>query len=390
MVQFAQQFINNVKEDIHKMLTDTRTEEMGYDGLDSERDTEEEVAIAIRSCPEVLTQRDERFGFYPISCLTCMMRRHNRNEDRKIVRNVKAISFVHLFVQLAIEFNSFPNEERGGLLIEYEGDRTGICGLVVSSHSSCDEEYQQHVDSTFLAVLIRLRRSGYLVENDIQQYNLVNTICLRKQFSVRRFRFLIEWDPSALLQTDEDGSFLPLHWVADNLQAFQVVLDSLFRYYPRWRGINALFQKDIDGDTPFQLACESLPRTKVMEVVEEILARYTTTNGLVNTTTTTTNNNGNAIILAASEDTMSLDGLYFLIRRQPDTMLSMLRHRNNDNSSKNLGVDCTASEENGTEDGRHNKNYHNTGDTNNGDDHDSNTNHNSVTVLRRSTRKRKR
>ena len=71
-------------------------------------------------------------------------------------------------------------------------------------------------------------------------------------------------------------------------------------------------------------------------------------------------------------------------------MLSMLRHRNNNNSSINPGVDCTASEENGSDDGRHNKNNQNTGDTNNGDDHCSNTNHNTVTVLQRSTRKRKR
>ena len=388
MVQFAQQFINNVKEDIHKMLTDTRTEEMGYDGLDSERDTEEEVAIAIRSCPEVLTQRDERFGFYPISCLTCMMRRHNRNEDRKIVRNVKAISFVHLFVQLAIEFNSFPNEERGGLLIEYEGDRTGICGLVVSSHSSCDEEYQQHVDSTFLAVLIRLRRSGYLVENDIQQYNLVHKICLQQQFSVQRFRFLIEWDPSALLQPNAYNE-LPLHLVADDLRSFRVVLDCLFRYYPRWRGTHALFHNGFN-DTPFALACKLFTHTKVMVVVEEILVRYTT-NEFVDY--------HNALIMSAIDDNISLDGLYFFMRRQPDSMLSMLRHRNNNNhnhivnrNGNDPGIDSTVSDDNtGTEDSssRHNKNNHSTGDNNN-NDHGSNNNHSTVAVLRRRTGKRKR
>ena len=95
MVQFAQQFINNVKEDIHKMLTDTRSEEMGYDGLDSERDTEEEVATAIRSCPEVLTRREGRFNLYPIDCLTFMQ----DNDNTKTMVNVKAVSFIHLFVQ---------------------------------------------------------------------------------------------------------------------------------------------------------------------------------------------------------------------------------------------------------------------------------------------------
>ena len=53
IVRFAKQFIRNVKEDIHKTITDTRLVEEGYDGLDSERDTEEEVATAIRCGPEV-------------------------------------------------------------------------------------------------------------------------------------------------------------------------------------------------------------------------------------------------------------------------------------------------------------------------------------------------
>ena len=57
IVRFAQQFINNVKEDIHKTITDTRLIEEGYDGLDSERDTEKEVETAIRCCPEVFNTK---------------------------------------------------------------------------------------------------------------------------------------------------------------------------------------------------------------------------------------------------------------------------------------------------------------------------------------------
>ena len=49
MIRFAQQFLDNVRDDIHDMITDTRTEEEGYDGLDSERDTNEEVETALCS-----------------------------------------------------------------------------------------------------------------------------------------------------------------------------------------------------------------------------------------------------------------------------------------------------------------------------------------------------
>ena len=192
MVRFAQQFIKNVKEDIHKMLTDTRLEEEGYDGLDSERDTDEEVATAICCCPDVLSRRDERFGFNPIQCVTFM-----QNEDyTKKLCNVKAVSFVPLFVQLAMEFNSFSNEERGGLLIDNSGGNNILHDLVSTSHNSCcDEEHQQRVDTTFLAVLIRLRRSGYFLKNDIQHCGLVHKVVQYYYFPERRFRFLTEWDP---------------------------------------------------------------------------------------------------------------------------------------------------------------------------------------------------
>ena len=232
MVRFAQQFIRNVKNDIHQTITDTRTIEEGYDGLDIERDTEEEVEKAIRSCPEVLTQRDERFQYYPFRCLTFMQ---NDNDDQ-IMRNVKAVSFIPLFVQLAIEFNSFPKVERGGLIIEDDDGNNILFNLIGSSDSSYDENHHQLVDTTFLAVLIRLRRSGFLVQEDIQQYELVHELCQHEYFHEQRFRRLIEWDPSSLLiafSVTEQCRCLPLHWVADNLQAFQVVLDCLFRYYPR-------------------------------------------------------------------------------------------------------------------------------------------------------------
>ena len=81
-----------------------------------------------------------------------------------------------------------------------------------------------------------------------------------------------------------------------------------------------MFSIDNDGGTPFQFACNTLTRAKVMEVVDDILVWYTTNNEPL-----TTNNNGNAMLVAAIDDTINLDGLYFSIRRKPATMLGMLR-----------------------------------------------------------------
>ena len=376
MVIFARQFVNNVKEDIYQTITDTRTIDEGYDGLDSERDTEDEVATAIRCCPEVLARRDERFQYYPIQCLTFTQDENNT----KMTRNMKAVSFIPLFVQVAMEFNSFLNEERGGLLIEDDGGGNVLHDLMNSSSDlSLDDHRHQHVDTTCLAVLIRLRRSGYFVKNDIQHYGLVHFLCQKKYFSEQRFQFLSEWDPASLLRTNVNNES-PLHRKVGDSREFQVLLEAYFRYYPRWKGLRALFTLNNEGETPFELACEALPQPRVMEVVEEILVRYTTNTCLVNTTTT--NNNGNAMLLAASEDTMSLDGLYFLIRRQPNTMLSMVRHRNHNSNntathqnSHDPGVDSTASDDN---------------NGNSTNDHGSNNDHSSVAVLQRSTGKRKR
>ena len=333
IVRFAQQFINDVKDDIHKMITDTRLVEDDqywyyrdqmhgvppyYDGLDSARDTEEKVEKAIRLYPESLTRRGGQYNNIPCECLTYM---YSSSIDCRVT-NTKAVSFVHLFVELAIEFNSFQYDERGGLLVEDDGGDNLIQELLSCYNSSYDEKHQQLVDATFLAVVVRLRGSGYLMQEDIQQYHLVHLLCQQHYFSEQRFRFLIEWDPSSMLQTRDEYNELPLHWATNNIPKFRMVLDAYFWYYPRWKGLHALFSLDNYGDTPFQKACNTLTRAAVMEVVDDILVRYTTNNELLHT-----NDNGNAMLVAAIDDTISLDGLYFSIRRQPATMLSMLRDR---------------------------------------------------------------
>ena len=366
IVQFAKKFIRNVKNDIFKTFTDTRTEEEGYNGLDSDRDTEDEVEAAIRCCPEVLARKAERYG-YPIKCLTIM---RGNNSASSYFINTKAVAFVPLFARLAIEFHVFEEDERGGLLTNNRMINV-LKFLVEHSHAGpwprvqIDEQQQERLDTTLLAVLTQLRQLNYFVKDDIQEYNLVHGLCKKwNYFAQHRFRFLIEWDPSSLLQTEGDLGTLPIHYVTNNLRSFRVVLDSVIRFYPRWKGINTLFQKtnSFVWRVPFELACDKLTRAAVMNVVEETLVRYTTNDGLVN------DNFGNAMILAATDNRISLDGLFFLIQRQPNSMLSMLRHRNNNNNNR--------------------INTNNTGNTNHVDN-GSNDNHNNG-ILRGSARKRKR
>ena len=375
IVELAQQFVDGVGEDIHDMITDTRsTEEEGDEGLDSDRDTETEVEKAIRYYPESLTQRGGEFGDFPCHCLPIMV----DNTTGECVVNVKAISFVYLFVRLAIEFNSFEEEERGGLLTEDDSGKTVLHCLMCCSHPSYGDDHQRNGDTICLAVLLRLRQSGLFKKEDIQQYELVHKICKKINFPEQRFHFLTEWCPESLLQIDEYRR-LPLHWAADNDQTFRVVLDAIFRYYPRWRGITVLFQKRIDdgNTTPFSKACRKITRNTATKIVEETLIRYSTTQPI---------NIPYALMSAAIDDIIHLGCLYFLTRRHPDAMLGMLRQK----SGTMISTSSTTTNNQNDSNATSNTATNTTDDTTTVIGDDASMNDNNNVLLRRNTRKRKR
>jgi hypothetical protein len=124
--------------------------------------------------------------------------------------NVKAVAFISPLARLAVEVGWFEEEERGGLLCE-DIDGTYVLQNLMRSdkadrHNN-HREYHKVVDDKYLQVLIRLRRMGLIKKEDIRRYILLNKLCFaQKDYSAeKRFRFLIEWDPSALTRTDEDS-----------------------------------------------------------------------------------------------------------------------------------------------------------------------------------------
>merc|ERR1711971_894255 len=103
-------------------------------------------------------------------------------------------------------------------------------------------------------------------KEDIQKYGLVDHLCWQSYFAENRFRFLVEWYPTSLTQTNRWGS-LPLHYASNRtLQSFRIVLDHGIRYYPMMKGISILFQKDGRGETPIQVACKKFERNDVIDV----------------------------------------------------------------------------------------------------------------------------
>ena len=99
------------------------------------------------------------------------------DDTSKVMKNATAVSFVPLFARLAIEFQSFEEQERGGLLIEDEHAKNVFHFLTHSSipHPAFkDNDHHERVDSSFLAVLMRLRQAHLFTQKDIQQHQLVH------------------------------------------------------------------------------------------------------------------------------------------------------------------------------------------------------------------------
>jgi hypothetical protein len=117
-------------------------------------------------------------------------------------------------------------------------------------------------------------------------------------FPEKRFRFLIEWDPIALTQTD----------------GFRRVFEYGIRYYPKKKGFSLLFKKGREDRTPFQAACKAFVYKDVMEVINETLARNSDIPVNV----------ADALITAAMDENIHLDCVYFLLRRQPDVLQKSL------------------------------------------------------------------
>ena len=168
MEEFANQLLNTIAFDIRNMINDRRTVEEGYNGLDDTRDTEDQVETAIRFQPEALVVYERTiFGGYSISKLNVLafVRTnipYRLYDEEYVLCNIKAVTFVPLFVRLAIELNSFEEATRGGLLQKYHG-KNMLQRLLYSSDANSPYNTIQHhqaVDNVFLSVLERLRGSG--------------------------------------------------------------------------------------------------------------------------------------------------------------------------------------------------------------------------------------
>jgi hypothetical protein len=111
---------------------------------------------------------------------------------------MKAVPFIPILVRIAIELGVYEEQNQGGLLIEDEDGVNVLQNLMLSDKIERNtQEHHARVDGKYLQVLIQLRKMGLLKKEDIQRYDLLSTLCKRDYFAEKRFRFLVQWDPTS-------------------------------------------------------------------------------------------------------------------------------------------------------------------------------------------------
>jgi hypothetical protein len=158
---------------------------------------------------------------------------------------------------------------------------------------------------------------------------------------------LVEWDPSALTQADEDG-VLALHCAAclSYIQGFRSVFEAGIHYYPKNKGIGLLFRKYDHDETPFQDACKGFGYKTIIKVIEETLVDHHHSNDDSDDDADGPYNIVDALITACIGENIHLDCVYFLLRRQPDVLQKLL---SSSSSSLSSSTPSSVSDSNGSD-----------------------------------------
>ena len=151
---------------------------------------------------------------------------------------------------------------RYGLLEQNEciGCPYNVFQLLVLNGGDCGGRYANHnwggryvkhsrdvntfVDSNYLDVLKELKQMDVFFKKDICDYELLHHLIKgmrngdEKYLVEKRFEFLVNWDPYALLHRNKNGR-LPLHYAAHQMHAdqhrdiFRKVFETGMQYFPK-------------------------------------------------------------------------------------------------------------------------------------------------------------
>jgi hypothetical protein len=279
-----------------------------FRGLDCDRDTEQELENVLRIYPDVLEDHPSIFDCH----------------------SMKYITFIPIVAQLRIELCKNLNPTcRGGILgkitaISQSSTRCPVQKAMVRLFLRRPEKQEENqlLDHRVVSTMRRLKVMGLFKKVDIQNQNLLNQF-LRYEggksiyFSHETFQFLVTWDPVQLITgKNHHTRQLPLHHAAHycTLECFQAVFEAGLRYFPRKMGMYILFLER-SGHTPFDRACCRYGRENVLEVIESNL----------NKCSANPYDAAEVLFIAATDEDISIDGIYFLLRRTPNVVQKLSR-----------------------------------------------------------------
>jgi len=275
------------------------------------------VKAILRIFPDVLSKRKEtvwvldedavggqngRERYFPIHCILWGV------GDVGYQCNLKAAPFIVVLVQLAIQFGSFEENERGGLLYKYN-----------NSNKTLLQHLVDHSFSVYSEQLIQLKQMNLFKKEDVRGQALLfnQRNYAGKKFNKNRFRWFVEWDPTSLDTFCRPLRELPLHFAAQNstIQGFRFVFEFYIRYYPKKKGLHLLFTKNVLGRTAFELACDKHPlqHDELRAIVETTLDNSDQPLNIVD-----------ALVTATISERVHLDCVYTLFRRNPVTVVNAL------------------------------------------------------------------
>ena len=347
-------FLKAVEESIHGLLTCIHRDyyDSEYKGLDSDCDTEEQVEFAVCLFPRVLSRKAfmtcscDRPA-YPIEFLLFSTERHD-SVYYDLVYNLKAVFFIPLLARLGTELGQFQAKERGGL---FDRDcKTGynyVFEILASPFATRETIFLDAVvDEQTLDAMKRLRKLDLFQKEDIAKNCLVHLVCDGPVFSEAKFRYLTSWDPASLFQLDRYDrtpfdyllqhknhrvECVPLRMknhttsAERNHSVFRAAFEVALCHFPRKKGIGLVFREANGNDNDsgslhhrslFQMACRSGGQRKATKLLEDVLIdRYRFNSNDDDDGAPSYYNTSHALLV--DQKHTSLDGVYFLLRRNP-------------------------------------------------------------------------
>ena len=284
----AEMYLDDIKDAVRNSVFDEEfdqdeeeAEAIKTRGLNKDWYDEEKVEAAVRSFPDVLSEKSsdgDDDDCYPIIWRTMY--------DEHGGFNLKALSLIPLLTELGTELGRFDEEMRGGLLCTNSFGASVlflVCCMNVQPDSEADSEA---VEDCCLGVMMRLRERNHFAKEDILEQNIFRGLFASDNgiFAEKRFRYLVEWDPTPLSMpcVPDRGTWLPIHWSADkeDVRQFRLVLEAGLKYFPEKLGFVFCEGEQTDEDnllhvgnvTAFELACEEFGTDEVTKLVADCIA----------------------------------------------------------------------------------------------------------------------